>query len=365
MPDKNIKNNYDLIIIGGGFYGCLLGLFLKQFTNNILIIEKNDRILSEASYYNQARIHNGYHYPRSHITAMRSHINFQQFCLDFKSAVVQTRSMMYAIAKYNSKVSANQFITFCSKIGMPLKSPPTNFIKLFSPELIHSVFLVDEPVFDAALLRKIISTRLKKNQIKVETSRLVKKITKRSSQIDIHLDSGEILIAKKVVNCTYAGINDLLKNSSLPLLPLKFELTEMPVITLPKELQEASITIMDGPFFSVMPFPDEKKHTLHHVRYTPHFSWQGKTDIDINYQQLKSNYPFMIKDAARYIPLLQRTIYNSSFYQIKTILISNEKNDGRPILFQKDYTIKNHHVVLGGKLDNVYDILEKFSTQGL
>ncbi len=48
----------------------------------------------------------------------------------------------------------------------------------------------------------------------------------------------------------------------------------MALMKMPPALNELGITVMDGPFFSLMPFPARSLHTLSHVRYTPHFSWQ-------------------------------------------------------------------------------------------
>ena len=33
-----------------------------------------------------------------------------------------------------------------------------------------------------------------------------------------------------------------------------------------------------------------------------------------------------------------------------------ETDDSRPILFRPDHGIANYHVVMGGKIDNVYDL---------
>ena len=97
-------------------------------------------------------------------------------------------------------------------------------------------------------------------------------------------------------------------------------------------------------------------HTIHHVRYTPHDSTLNSPD---NLIHQNSKFLYMIKDAARYIPLLSTVKYKSSIYEIKTVLTSNEINDARPILFRKDYGIKNFHIILGAKIDNIYDIVEE------
>ena len=63
---------FDHIIIGGGFYGCCLALFLRSISRKVLLIEAEDQLLSRASRVNQARVHTGFHYPRSAATASAS-----------------------------------------------------------------------------------------------------------------------------------------------------------------------------------------------------------------------------------------------------------------------------------------------------
>ena len=71
-------NYFDVVVIGAGFYGSLISIFLNKYKkiNKILLLEKEAEIMNRSSSRNQARIHNGYHYPRSFMTANRSHQNF-------------------------------------------------------------------------------------------------------------------------------------------------------------------------------------------------------------------------------------------------------------------------------------------------
>ncbi len=355
------QKKYDVTIIGGGFYGCVLALYYKKHSNNVLLLEKEPELLTKASYNNQARVHNGYHYPRSYITALRSHANFSQFCKDYKKAIDDSYTMIYAIASINSKVSSQQFFKFCKQIGAPITPTSSNLKKIFNKNLIDDSFKVEEFVFNSKKIQTILTNQLKKAGVTIKLNCEVIKFSKSTdNNIFISLKKGNQIISKRVINCTYSQINTLFKSSNLPLLPIKYEATEMPLVVMPTELKKIGLTIMDGPFFSILPFPDKKMHSIHHVRYTPHLTWEGTAKDDI--QTDKTNFIYMIKDIQRYIPLMQKSKYKESLYQIKAILKLNELNDGRPILYRKDYILKNLDVVLGGKIDNIYDIVEKIQT---
>ena len=63
-------NDYDFIIIGGGLFGIYSALYLSKKNLKVCLIEKDNELLNRASKINQARLHQGYHYPRSISTAL-------------------------------------------------------------------------------------------------------------------------------------------------------------------------------------------------------------------------------------------------------------------------------------------------------
>ena len=67
----------DALVVGGGFYGCGIAAALRQRHGlaRVLVVERETDLLARASYVNQARVHNGYHYPRSFMTAYRSRVS--------------------------------------------------------------------------------------------------------------------------------------------------------------------------------------------------------------------------------------------------------------------------------------------------
>ncbi len=63
--------NYDKIIIGAGIYGLYSALICAKQQEKILVLEYDEKPFMRATYINQARVHMGYHYPRSLSTAKK------------------------------------------------------------------------------------------------------------------------------------------------------------------------------------------------------------------------------------------------------------------------------------------------------
>lgn len=360
---NNIEQ-FDVVVIGGGFYGCSVAIELKKQFKNVLLIEKEHDLMLHASLINQARVHNGYHYPRNIITAYRSFVNFPIFTEEFKPCIVNDFTKLYAIAKEGSKVNAYQFHNMFKEIGTPIVKAAPKYQKLFNPQFIEEVFEVQEYAFDASILRGIMKEKLEANNIPVWYNTEVTSLIKEADFLVLNLNNNESIKGKYVFNCTYSQINKLMKDSALKMLPMKNELTEMALMQMPEELKNVGVTIMDGPFFSCMPYPSENLHSLSHVRYTPHFSWIDQENfLDghtiIKNEKIDSNYLYMVKDSQRYLPLLNEAIYKKSIYEIKTVLLQNEGDDGRPILYREDYGHQNLFNIMGGKIDNIYDIIAK------
>ena len=67
----------------------------------------------------------------------------------------------------------------------------------------------------------------------------------------------------------------------------------------------------------------------------------------------------MIRDAARYMPTIANSKHARSLFEVKTILEKNEADDGRPILFERHNDIQSVYSILGSKIDNIYDVLQR------
>ena len=156
-PTTDIK--VDALVIGGGFYGATVAARLATGTNRVSLIEAGSDLLGRASFANQARVHAGYHYPRSVLTALRSSTNFARFCADYSEAIERDFFDLYAIAR-ESKVTASQFAKVCAGIGASAQPADSEHRKWFAADLIEEVFLTREYVFNAERLRQRVGADL-------------------------------------------------------------------------------------------------------------------------------------------------------------------------------------------------------------
>jgi glycine/D-amino acid oxidase-like deaminating enzyme len=359
----------DAVVIGGGFFGCMIALHLRRTCARVVILEAGDRLLGRASYNNQARVHNGYHYPRSPLTAFRSRVNFPRFVAEFEECVVADFAKYYAVARRFSKVSARQFRNVFDRIGAPIHVAPARIRRLFNPALIEEVFTVQEYAFDAVKLAQRMQSALDESGVELRLGSEVTALERRPSGaigLLVRTSGGwQEVLAAQVFNCTYSRLNHVLASSRLPTIALKHERVEMALIEVPDPLRNLGITVMCGPFFSVMPFPPRSLHTLSHVRYTPHESWSdaGGTVRDptacLEQAPRRTSFPYMLRDAARFLPVLRESLYVDSLWEIKTVLPTSEVDDSRPILVRKHFGMDNLHCILGAKLDNIYDALDE------
>lgn len=364
---------YDAIVIGGGFYGCFLGLHLRsELGQHVAIVEAGPELLSRASYANQARVHNGYHYPRSLLTGYRSRVNFERFLHDFRDSVQGDLESYYAIARSFSNVTARQFQLFCERIGAEAEDATAEVRELFDPALIEHVFRVREAVFDAAKLRERLVSELEDAAVDVYLDTEASRIEPGpGSTLEVALsakDGSTSAVADRVFNCTYSRMNRLLVDSDIAPIPLKHQLTELALVEVPPALSGRAVTVMCGAFFSALPFPPRGLHTLSHVRYTPHYEWsEGTTEgdhrdpyrlLDTLIKESSSSYVSMLKDACRYLPVLAECRYVDSLWEIKTVLPRNAVDDGRPILIQADHGVPGLTCIMGSKIDNVYDMID-------
>jgi len=353
--------SYPYLVIGGGFYGCAIAAFLADGGAAVVLLEAGDELLGRASYINQARLHGGYHYPRSFSTAYRSRLNFGRFINEYRPAIFDRFTMLYAVARWRTYVSARQFRAFCRNIEAPISDARPELAALFDPRLIEAVFETEEYAFSARELRRLLSDRLAQGGVRVMMRQRAVSITSESTRVIVTTEEGQCIPASRVFNCTYSGLNRIAgTGGTRP--RLKHEIAEMVIVEPPPQLAGIGVTVIDGPFFSFMPFPDRELYSFSHVRYTPHAQITEVNNVEVDPYQALDDYPketrfaAMRRDAMRYIEGVEGFTYRDSLFECKTVMVKNEGDDGRPILLNvsNDPRIIS---ILGSKIDNIYDAI--------
>ena len=361
------------VIIGGGFYGCSIALYLARHRGfAVTVLEAAPQIMQRASLVNQARVHNGYHYPRSLTTAARSRANYPLFVSAYAESVVQNFTKLYALARIGSKINAKQMEALCRSIDAPLVRAPREIRSLFSGNTVSDVYVVEEYAFNSAILARKIETELLAARVDLRLATEAVSVEQGSSGVRVTARSGlehSVLDADLAFNCTYCNLGKLASRSTEMVQALRHELTEISLIEPPDALKAFGVTVMDGPFFSCMPFPTAGLHSLTHVRYTPHLTWDEDKDVPpdtiLQGQGHQTRVDWMLRDAQRFLPALGRSRYVRSLYEVKTILKINDGNDGRPIMLVRSPPYGKIFSVLGGKIDNIYDIIERLDGEDL
>lgn len=369
MSPEPFPEAVDAVVVGGGLFGAWLALALvRRHGARVVLVEREPALLSRASYRNQARVHNGYHYPRSILTGLRSRVNSARFLAEYADCVDRDFTMLYAVARQRSNVTAAQFETFCARIGAPLRPAGPEARALFDPERVEAVWVAEEWAFDAARLAARLADELAAARVPVflghEARRAARSDGARRLALEVRAlaDGVERSVrADHVFNCTYSALNALPVRSGLGKLALKQELAEIALVDVPPSFAHLGVTVMCGPFFSCMPFPARGLHSFSHVRYTPHLAFHDR-EVEFENQAYfeglapRPRFEAMQKDAARYLPIVTTFRHRESLFELKTVLPQSEQDDSRPILFHVHPELPGLVSVLGAKIDNVYDL---------
>lgn len=368
---------YDKIIIGGGLYGLYAADFCAKRGQNILVLEYDHALFERATYINQARVHMGYHYPRSLTTAVKSAGYFRRFNDDFGFCIHDRFDQIYATSGQFSWTNAMQFQEFCR--AAQIKCEEVAPSKYFQKGVCDGAFLTEEYTYDAKILQKYYEDRLfgKKHVTFLFGARL-RKIVRDGAEFIVEMEDGSCFKSGYVLNATYASVNqviDKVEGISKELFNIKYELCEIILCEPSQVLKDTGITVMDGPFFSIMPFGKTGLHSLTSVTFTPHVtSYEAKPEFscqegcECSPQSLgncnlcehkpQSAWAYMSHLADKYMRPEYAYSYVKSLYSMKPILKSSEVDDSRPtavrLLSREPVFIS----VLSGKINTVYDLDE-------
>jgi len=365
---------FDRIIIGAGLYGLYAALFCAKQNEKVLVLEKDPAPFMRATYINQARVHMGYHYPRSLSTAVKSAGYYNRFHEDYGFCIHDQFEQIYATSAQFSWTNAGEFVKFCKDADIFCEEVSPE--RYFEPGLCDGAFLTREDTYDALILRDYFIEELGEYpNVSIQYRADIVGIHKKDTHYAVALRTGECFESDFILNATYASVNQIHKLLGFTPFSIKYELCEIILCEVEEPLKKTGITVMDGPFFSIMPFGKTGLHSLTSVTFTPHetsyeetphFPCQERCNGTCSMEFLgncneciarpDSAWPYMSSLARKYMREEYGFTYHSSLFSMKPILKTTEIDDSRPTVVKTFSQNPTFVSVLSGKINTVYDL---------
>ena len=300
-----------IAIIGGGWVGCHLANVLSK-DNNLVLFERSG-IFSGSSFFNQNRLHLGYHYSRSNNTRDLCSKTFSRFCKQYHSLVEDVQKNVYSVPLNDSLIDFNTYLKIFDGFDTH------RLVEIKSLSNIEGSILVDEKYinpeksktyFEESLESLILYENIERNDIK-------------SLQKDYDI----------IINCTNNNLSPITENTfSEECIVLLYEKIG--------DLEFDALTFVDGKLMSIYPYDlDKKLYSLTDVEFTP----MGNLPIEF----LKDR---MEKKVLKYY---ERFLDHFKFYSHVKSLKNKVKNlsDTRVPLIQR-----NDNVIscFTGKIQGIY-----------
>jgi len=302
-----MKNIY---VVGAGIFGCSIAIELAKNNYNIILIEKNNDILSGATKLNHNRIHFGYHYPRSIDTAKQSILGLSSFAMEYNDCIISDFENYYCIAKKNSNVSSLQYENFCTSAGIDFQKTDIND-DIINKDLISTIYKVNEPVYDIDILKAIIKNKLEKYSVEVK--------------LNSPIESFNFNDNDQIINCTYSNLNRVNNHLGAELIPGKYQDVLIPVISL--ERTKIGLTVMDGPFCSLMPRGDNKNEFLvYHVLDS--VLEESLSDFNATKKDVVKEASIILENSKKYYPFLKDAKI-IDYWRVKRFIPDSKETDSR------------------------------------
>jgi hypothetical protein len=322
-----------------------------QNKHDVSVFEKEHDIFQNASYYNQNRLHLGYHYPRSHKTRKMCNETYDKFINIFGSCVDFIGKNYYCIS-HESFIDHNTYSDIYHNKNMyDFDFVPNTFLQNIDGDLLRT----NEAVINSQKIKEYFQKTLVKCKFIFNTPiiNIEKKIENGQNKTSI------------ILNSTYGPFDICFDCTNNQLFMIKenriFEKTISLMYKRINRLHDYdAITIMDGEFSSLYPrFIDDNIYTLTNVKYTPLFKTSTIDEIlddkyykKINDDQLNNVKQLMESEMTKYLPSFnQEFSYVDYFISYKCKI--NKKNDTRECeIYDNDGLIS----VICGKICGIFEM---------
>jgi hypothetical protein len=354
-------------VVGGGIFGTYIASKIATKVKSVSLFEANGNLMSKASAINQARLHTGMHYPRDIGTASSTLKSYRRFINEFEKSV-KYFNQYYAVAKEGSKISPDGFLDFARLLGIHFEIEEPK--KFFKNNMADLLIRVPEATFDIEIIKDILIDQARRSGVKIYVNSPVEQIYEEDNLITVESNSSKFQFDKLIIT-TYGMSKVMANNTGIDLINIENQICEVLLGNF-TGFENIGLTLMDGDFWSTMPFGSSQLHSLTHVKLTP-LNKNNLELLDCQKQHGKcgkiylydcnkcperpsSNRPEIIEEVNRYLLNQYQFNFRESKYAVKSIP-SPKVNpaDARPTIISKNVN-NNIVLVFAGKISTIMEI---------
>ena len=349
-------------VVGCGIFGAQVAIEAALAGFDVTVYEAAGSILSGASRNNQNRLHLGFHYPRDLETGRQSIRGFQRFIAAYPECIEEGFPNAYFIADEGSFTTPRAYIEFCDRLGVPY----SRLVARDFPVEVRGAatgVLCGEVVYDCGALRALVAQRLARSGVRVVLNQRVLRLEDTGDGLRIQLDDQSWANMDAVVNCSYADINRLTEQLGHPTIECEYEYTAIPIIRL--DIPKVGITVMDGPFMTLLPHGKSGEFLLYNVENTViartvgrqlDESWLRPEESPFACVDRQEFFNSMVDACRRFVPALEDAEMVGCLHGPRMVLARNHATDARPSILN---TYGNrYHTVFSGKIDHCVWVAE-------
>ena len=342
---------HDVAVIGAGLFGVYAAIEIAKTGQSVVLIEQDNDILTRASFVNQARLHTGLHYPRSFDTAQDCLTTYHEFRAQFEPAIRDFKHI-YAVSTEGSLTTPEKFLSHAAQLGLKVKDINRHH-ELFLPSKTQLTLEVEEPSVDMNIVRQILLQKLKDSSVDIILNNRIESMHDIGSVFYLYDKKLKPVECKRLVLAAYSDINRLRQIIYLEKLPLKHEFCQVVL----GKMEDASwnnlgITVVDGQFWSCMPFGLSDLHSVTSVTYTP--MQEALTPVELD-DTMKQDYMQIIDHMNEFMAVRPKFRYEKTLRTVKTVLAGVDLDDRRPTIIRKDLD-ERVVTILSGKLNTVVNL---------
>ena len=367
----NKNKGLKAVVIGGGVHGLSSAIALARKGLKVSLLEKRSGLMEATSRATQNRAHLGYHYPRSPETAVECIKGLEFFKKKYPESLFYVGEDYYLIEKNKSKTSFEEFRKFCDEVGLPykIKNPPS---RLWNKSEIEGSFKVDEPVYNPEILKRLLEKEASELSVNVRTGSKVIGIEEFNGKkrVIAYEENCKGYETDIIINSTYAYSNNVLKALGLEDEMTKYLLQNTEVIVARSKNTIPALTVMDGPFVTLLPFTDGGKDSRLFLVYDVVNSILDQREGYFleDERRYDTNWGKMIKHGEKYFPFFRNLEYVGSLFGSRPVPIEN-LGDSRQTRIKSYKKKPGIYSILEGKFISAplvaEDLVNKIKEDGL